>query len=102
MKQNTSNSPLDPDFTIRYLTTGDLDQYNALLRYAFQITEHRYLTEHVKYDRRYYSDRASMPYHSQTAIGALRDQVAICGGYSHAFRNRSRKGFRHHFEKQQC
>ena len=45
---------------------------------------YRYLTEHVKYDRRYYSDRASMPYHSQTAIGALRDQVAICGGYSHA------------------
>ena len=45
---------------------------------------YRYLTEHVKYDRRYYSDRTSMPYHSQTAIGALRDQVAICGGYSHA------------------
>ena len=41
---------------------------------------YRYLTEHVKYDRRYYSDRTSMPYHSQTAIGALRDQVAICGG----------------------
>ena len=45
---------------------------------------YRYLTEHVKYDRRYYSYRTSMPYHSQTAIGALRDQVAICGGYSHA------------------
>ena len=45
---------------------------------------YRYLTEHVKYDRRYYSDRASMPYHSQTAIGALREQVASCGGYSHA------------------
>lgn len=45
---------------------------------------YRYLTEHVKCDRRYYSDRTSMPYHSQTAIGALRDQVAICGGYSHA------------------
>lgn len=43
MKQNTSNSPLDPDFTIRYLTTGDLDQYNALLRYAFQITEQELL-----------------------------------------------------------
>ena len=43
MKQNTSNSPLDPDFTIRYLTTDDLDQYNALLRYAFQITEQELL-----------------------------------------------------------
>ncbi len=26
-------------FQIRDLTTGDLDQYNALLRYAFQVTE---------------------------------------------------------------
>ena len=43
MKHNTSNSPLDPDFTIRYLTTDDLDQYNALLRYAFQITEQELL-----------------------------------------------------------
>ena len=43
MKQNTGNSPLDPNFTIRYLTTGDLDQYNALLRYAFQITEQELL-----------------------------------------------------------
>ena len=45
---------------------------------------YRYLTEHVKYDQRYYADRVNMPYHSQTAIGALRDGVAICGGYSHA------------------
>ena len=29
----------DPEFTIRALTTDDLDQYNALLRYAFQVTE---------------------------------------------------------------
>lgn len=43
-----------------------------------------FLTRSVRYDQRYYSDRANMPYHSQTAIGALRDGVAICGGYSHA------------------
>lgn len=29
----------DPAFQIRNLTTDDLDQYNALLRYAFQVTE---------------------------------------------------------------
>ena len=29
----------NPEFTIRALTTDDLDQYNALLRYAFQVTE---------------------------------------------------------------
>ena len=26
-------------YTMRYLETGDLDQYNALLRYTFQVTE---------------------------------------------------------------
>ena len=30
---------LDPPLEIRSLTTDDLDQYNALLRYAFQVTE---------------------------------------------------------------
>ena len=49
-------------------------------------TLYRYLTEQVKYDRRYYSDRANMPFDSQTAIGALRDGVAICGGYSSALK----------------
>lgn len=29
----------DPELIIRDLTTDDLDQYNALLRYAFQVTE---------------------------------------------------------------
>ncbi len=43
-----------------------------------------YITERVKYDQRYYSDRENMPYDAQTAIGALRDNLAICGGYSHA------------------
>lgn len=49
-------------------------------------TLYRYLAEHVKYDQRYYTDRPNMPYDSQTAIGALRDGVAICGGYSHALK----------------
>lgn len=43
-----------------------------------------FLTRSVRYDQRYYTDRAGMSYHSQTAIGALRDGLAICGGYSHA------------------
>ncbi len=33
------DSALISNYTIRNLTTDDLDQYNALLRYAFQITE---------------------------------------------------------------
>lgn len=45
-----------------------------------------YLTENVTYDRRYYSSRENMPYDSQTAIGALRDGTAICGGYSNALK----------------
>ena len=45
-----------------------------------------YLAENVTYDRRYYSDRENMPYDAQTAIGALRDGTAICGGYSHALK----------------
>lgn len=45
-----------------------------------------WLTGNVKYDRRYYSDRENMPYGSQTALGALRDNLAICGGYSHALK----------------
>ena len=27
------------NYTIRYLTTDDLEQYDALLRYSFQVTE---------------------------------------------------------------
>ena len=27
------------DYDIRYLKTDDVEQYNSLLRYAFQITE---------------------------------------------------------------
>lgn len=45
------------EYEIRYLTTDDLEQYNALLRYAFQITEQdvaahnscqKWRTTHVK------------------------------------------------------
>ncbi len=43
-----------------------------------------YITANVEYDQLYYSDPASMPYASQTALGALRDGTAICGGYSNA------------------
>ncbi|MGN0982241.1 MAG: transglutaminase domain-containing protein [Candidatus Limivicinus sp.] len=43
-----------------------------------------YVTGTVSYDQRYYSDKSGMPYESQTALGALRDGMAICGGYSHA------------------
>ena len=42
------------------------------------------LTDRVAYDFRYYSDPASMPYASTTAYGALKDDLAICGGYAQA------------------
>lgn len=45
-----------------------------------------YLTHTVSYDQRYYSDLNNMPYDSRTAIGALRDGTAICGGYSNALK----------------
>ena len=44
-----------------------------------------YLTEHVRYDFRYYSQPGEMPYESTTAYGALHDHLAICGGYAQAF-----------------
>ena len=40
----------------------------------------------MKYDQRYYSDLENMPYDSRTAVGALRDNTAICGGYSNALK----------------
>ena len=42
------------------------------------------LTDRVAYDFRYYTDLASMPYESTTAYGALKDDLAICGGYAQA------------------
>lgn len=43
-----------------------------------------YLTTRVTYDQRYYTNMAQMPYQSRTALGALRDETAICGGFSNA------------------
>ena len=43
-----------------------------------------YITSNVAYDFRYYSDRNALPYESTVALGALRDNLAICGGYAHA------------------
>ena len=63
---------------IAQVITGDMSQREkAEALYA-------YVTSTVSYDQRYYSDRNNMPYESQTALGALRDGIAICGGYSHA------------------
>ena len=44
-----------------------------------------WLTEHVRYDFRYYGTPGEMPYDSTTAYGALHDNLAICGGYAQAF-----------------
>ena len=44
-----------------------------------------YIARNVSYDFRYYSDRANMPYESTVALGALRDGLAICGGYAQAY-----------------
>ena len=66
------------DQVIAQVITGGMSQWEkAEALYA-------YVTSTVSYDQRYYSDRNSMPYESQTALGALRDGVAICGGYAHA------------------
>ncbi len=45
---------------------------------------YHYITEKVAYDFRYYSGKNDMPFVSTVALGALRDHLAICGGYSHA------------------
>ena len=45
-----------------------------------------YLTSHVKYDHRYTSDPEHLPYDTRTTIGALRDGLAICGGYAHSLK----------------
>lgn len=44
-----------------------------------------YITKHVAYDFRFYSGKNDMPYESTVAMGALRDNLAVCGGYAHAF-----------------
>ena len=66
------------DEVIAQVVTADMTQREqAQAVYA-------YLTVNVEYDQRYYSDFSSMPYESQTALGALRDKTAICGGYANA------------------
>ena len=55
---------------------GQMEQAEAL---------YTYLTEHVRYDFRYYSQSGEMPYDSTTAYGALHEHLAICGGYAQAF-----------------
>lgn len=67
------------DGIVAQVVTDDMDpQARAQALYA-------YLTEHVRYDFRYYSQPEEMPYDSTTAYGALHDNLAICGGYAQAF-----------------
>ncbi len=70
---------LAEDLVSRLVTEEMSDREKAEALYA-------YVTANVEYDQRYYSDRSAMPYASQTAVGALRDGLAICGGYSHAIK----------------
>ncbi len=59
------------------VTPGMTDAERASALYS-------YLTSHVTYDFRYYSQPAEMPYASMTAYGALHDGTAICGGFAQA------------------
>ena len=61
------------------ITDGMTQREKAQALYA-------YLTVNVEYDPQYTADRAHMPYESQTAVGALRDRTAICGGYANALK----------------
>lgn len=47
---------------------------------------YQWITDNVEYDWRYYQAPETMPKISTTALGALRDHVAICGGYSWALK----------------
>lgn len=68
------------DSVISQLISEDMSQEDR----AWSL--YSWLCSNVEYDQRYYSDKSSMPYESQTALGALRDGTAICGGYSHALK----------------
>jgi transglutaminase/protease-like cytokinesis protein 3 len=59
--------------------------FNSMTSDEKIIEIYRYVTEHVSYDQRYYTDKKAMPIESTTAYGALKDNLAICGGYSWAF-----------------
>ena len=41
-----------PNYQMRHLTTDDLEQYNQLLRYAFQVTEQELAETGWRDDRR--------------------------------------------------
>lgn len=60
------------------LVTGEMTQREKLE------AVYGYITEKVSYDFRYYSGKNDMPYASTVALGALRDSLAVCGGYAHA------------------
>jgi len=50
------------------------------------VAVYSYVAENTAYDYRYYTNRNEMPYESMTAYGVLKDNLAICGGYSWAVR----------------
>lgn len=60
------------------LVTGEMTQKEKLE------AVYGYITEKVSYDFRYYSGKNDMPHASTVALGALRDNLAVCGGYAHA------------------
>lgn len=60
-------------------TTPDMTEYEKIQAL------YQYIVTSVRYDFRYYSDQDNMPYESTVALGALRDHLAICGGYAQAF-----------------
>ena len=58
--------------------------HNSMTQREKAVAIYTVITDRVQYDRRYYTDLSSMPYDSQTAYGALHDNLAICGGYAQA------------------
>lgn len=65
------------DAVIAQLITEDMTQREKAK------TLYSYVTQTVAYDQSYYSQRDIISYESQTALGALQNGLAICGGYSH-------------------
>lgn len=58
--------------------------HNSMTQREKAVAIYTVITDRVQYDRRYYTDLSSMPYDSQTAYGALHNNMAICGGYAQA------------------
>lgn len=78
-----SEAPVSPPKERGTLAVQSAEEVTAELERAIAAL-YAWLTENVQYDRRYYTDPASMPYNSTTAYGALSDHLAICGGYAQA------------------